>query len=202
VTDRRLLFFGDSLVAGVGDPAGAGWVGRVVAASFASGLGLTAYNLGVRGETSEQVALRWHAEALPRLLAGADCRIVLSFGANDTSIEHDRVRVDADRSLGALATILDEAAMIGLPTLVVGPAPVDDPEQNRRIHGLSVSFAEVCAERGVPFMSVVEGLLASPVWMEQVAVEDGAHPGAEGYDALARLVLAGGWLDWLRADTQ
>jgi acyl-CoA thioesterase-1 len=146
--------------------------------------------------------LRWRAEALPRLLAGADCRIVLSFGANDTSIQHDRVRVDADRSLGALATILDEAAMIGLPTLVVGPAPVDDPEQNRRIHGLSVSFAEVCAERGVPFMSVVEALLASPVWMEQVAVGDGAHPGAEGYDALADLVLAGGWLDWLRVDAQ
>lgn len=202
MADRRLLFFGDSLVAGVGDPTGAGWVGRVAAASFASGLGLTTYNLGIRGETSEQVASRWRAEALPRLLAGADCRIVLSFGANDTSIEHDRVRVDADRSLGALATILDEAATMGLPTLVLGPAPVDDPEQNRRIHGLSVSFVEVCVRRGVPFVSVVEGLLASPVWMEQVAVGDGAHPGAEGYDALADLVLAGGWLDWLRADAR
>jgi lysophospholipase L1-like esterase len=71
VTDRRLLFFGDSLVAGVGDPTGAGWVGRVVATSFASGLGLTAYNLGIRGETSEQIASRWRTEALPRLLAGA-----------------------------------------------------------------------------------------------------------------------------------
>lgn len=50
--DRRVLFFGDSLVAGVRDPAGKGWVGRVVAASFAEGLALTAYNLGVRGETS------------------------------------------------------------------------------------------------------------------------------------------------------
>jgi acyl-CoA thioesterase I len=199
VTDQRLLFFGDSLVAGVGDPAGAGWVGHVVAASFAAGLGLTAYNLGIRGETSEQVASRWRAETLPRLLAGADCRIVLSFGANDTSIEHDRVRVDADRSSSALATILQEAATIGLPTLVLGPAPVDDPEQNRRIRSLSVSFAELCAERGVPFVSVIEPLLASPVWMEQVAGGDGAHPGAEGYDALARLVLAGGWLDWLCA---
>jgi lysophospholipase L1-like esterase len=202
VTDRRLLFFGDSLVAGVGDPTGAGWVGRVVAASFESGLGLTPYNLGIRGETSEQVSSRWRAEALPRLLSGADCRIVLSFGANDTGIEHDRVRVDADHSSSALATILGEATTIGLPTLVVGPAPVDDPEQNRRIHDLSVSFAEVCAEHGVPFVSVVEGLLASPVWMEQVAAGDGAHPGAEGYDALAHLVLAGGWLDWLRASAR
>jgi lysophospholipase L1-like esterase len=50
----------------------------------------------------------------------------------------------------------------------------------------------------VPFVSVIESLLAQPVWIEQVAAGDGAHPGAEGYDALARLVLAGGWLDWLR----
>jgi acyl-CoA thioesterase-1 len=202
VADRRLLFFGDSLVAGVGDPTGVGWVGRVAAASFASGLPLTAYNLGIRGETSEQIASRWHTEALPRLLSDADCRIVLSFGANDTSIEHGRVRVDADRSLGMLAMILDEAATIGTPTLVLGPAPVDDPEQNRRIQSLSVSFAEVCAERGVPFVSVIEPLLASPVWMEQIAGGDGAHPGTEGYDALADLVLAGGWLDWLRADAR
>jgi acyl-CoA thioesterase-1 len=202
VVDRRLLFFGDSLVAGVGDSSAAGWVGRVAAASFASGLPLTAYNLGVRGETSLQVASRWGGEALPRLLAGADCRIVLSFGANDTSIQHDQVRVDTDRSSGALATILEEAATIGLATLVLGRAPVGEPEWNRRIDSLSVSFAEICAERGVPFVSVIEPLLASPVWMEQVAAGDGAHPGAEGYQALADLVLAGGWLDWLRADAQ
>jgi hypothetical protein len=140
------------------------------------------------------------ALAQPRLLPGGDCRIVLSFGANDTSVEHERMRVDADRSSDTLAEVLDQAATIGLPRLVLGPAPVDDPEQNQRIHSLSLLFGEVCAERGVPFVSVIEPLLASPVWMEQVAVGDGAHPGAEGYDALGRLVLAGGWLDWLRVE--
>ena len=63
-------------------------------------------------------------------------------------------------------------------------------------------FEGICAERGVPFVSVIESLLASSVWMEQVAVRDGAHPGAEGNDALADLVLAGGWLDWLRTDAR
>jgi lysophospholipase L1-like esterase len=161
MADRRLLFFGDSLVAGVGDPTGAGWVGRVVADAFASGLALTSYNVGVRRETSEQVASRWRAEALPRLSPGADCRIVVSFGANDTTIEHGRLRVEASRSLDALARILEGAAAIGLPSLVVGPAPVEDPEQNLRIRSLSGSFAEVCTDRGVPFVSVVEQLLAS-----------------------------------------
>jgi len=197
VIDQRVLFFGDSHVAGVGDPAGLGWVGRVVAASFAAGTPLTAYNLGVRAETSLQVASRWRQETRARLLPGADTRIVVSFGANDTTIDDGVAPVEAERSCGALGDILERARAIGLPALVVGPAPVDDAEQNERIHSLSAAFGEICASRAVPFVSVIEPLLASTFWCQQVADGDGAHPGAEGYDALAQLVLAGGWLDWL-----
>jgi acyl-CoA thioesterase-1 len=200
MTDRRVLFFGDSLVAGTGDSSGLGWVGRVVAASFAAGVPVTAYNLGVRAETSVQVASRWRQETGPRLLPAADIRIVLSFGANDTTIEGGQERVDSETSRVALQTILDRAAMIGLPVLVVGAAPVDEAEQNGRIHALSLAFGDICAERGLPFVSVIDSLLANRLWMKEVAAGDGAHPGADGYDALARRVLEGGWLDWLQAD--
>jgi acyl-CoA thioesterase I len=174
-------------------------VGAVVAASFASGLPLTAYNLGVRRETSVQIASRWRAETAPRLMPGADCRIVLAFGANDTTLENGGVRVDAERSCEVLTTVLDEAAAIGLKSFVLGPAPVEDPSQNDRIRDLSGSFAAICATRRVPFVGVVEPLLASPVWMEEIAAHDGAHPGTGGYEALAKLILDGGWIDWLRA---
>jgi len=200
VSDRRLLFFGDSLVAGVGDPTGRGWVGRVVAASFENGLPLTGYNLGVRGETSEQVAGRWRDEALPRLLPEADARIVVSFGANDTTVEYGRMRVARERSCAALAGILDGVGALGLVSLVIGPAPVDDPQQNERIQALSASFSDVCSNADVCFIGVVEQLLDAPIWMTQVMAGDGAHPAAEGYDALAGLILAAGWTDWLRAE--
>ena len=118
--DRRVLFVGDSLVAGVGDPSGGGWVGRVVAASFASGVPVTAYNLGVRGETSVQVASRWRHETRPRLVPGADTGVVTSFGANDTTIEGGQRCVQDDRSCGALADILDRAETIGTPTARCG----------------------------------------------------------------------------------
>jgi acyl-CoA thioesterase-1 len=180
VTDRRLLFFGDSLVAGVGDPSGRGWVGRVVGASFGAGLPLTAYNLGVRRETSEQVAARWRNEALPRLLPEADVRIVVSFGANDTTIEHGRLRVAPERSCLALDGILHGAAALGLIPLVIGPAPVDGTQQNERIQALSASFSEVCSNADVRFIGVVEQLLAAEIWMPQVKAGDGAHPSAAG----------------------
>jgi lysophospholipase L1-like esterase len=195
--DRRVAFIGDSLVAGVGDPTGMGWVGRVVAASFGLGLPLTAYNLGVRRETSEQVAVRWRSEAEPRLLLDTDARVVLSFGANDTTVEDGQLRVSSERSCAALAAILADAADAGLPVLMVGPAPVDDTAQNERIQALSAAFEEVCRRSGTAFVSVVQPLLASRVWMQEVAADDGAHPAADGYQSLAQLVIVGGWVGWL-----
>jgi acyl-CoA thioesterase-1 len=147
--DRRVAFIGDSLVAGVGDPMGMGWVGRVVAASFALGLPLTVYNLGVRGETSEQIAARWRTETAPRLLPGTDARVGVSFGANDTTVEDGQLRVAPERSCAALAAILQDAANVGWPVLTVAPAPVDDPEQNERTRSLADAFADVC-EGAVP----------------------------------------------------
>jgi acyl-CoA thioesterase I len=86
--------------------------------------------------------------------------------------------------------------------LVIGPAPVNDPQQNERIQALSASFSEVCSNADVRFIGVVEQLLAAEIWMTQVMASDGAHPSAEGYHALADLILAEGWTDWLRADAQ
>jgi lysophospholipase L1-like esterase len=195
--DRRVLFFGDSFVAGVGDPTGLGWVGRVVAASFAAGLPLTAYNLGVRRDTSLDVAARWLAEAGARMRAQAGYGVVVGFGVNDTTAEDGRVRVEPGLAVDALGRVLDGAAQHGLRAFVVGPAPAGEAAQDARVRALSAAFAPVAAQHGAPYVDVAEALCASAAWTAEAAAGDGAHPGAGGYEELARLVLAGGWLDWL-----
>jgi lysophospholipase L1-like esterase len=197
--DLRLLCFGDSFVAGVGDPRGQGWVGRVVEAAHAAGRPLMAYNLGVRRETSVEVAVRWRFEAMPRRFAGADCRVIFAVGANDTTVENGTVRVAPERSCMALDKMLSQAAEIGLPAAVAGPPPAGDAGQQARVVALSDAFAGVCTERSVPFWPVAEPLLASPVWLDEAAAGDGAHPAARGYDLLARTLLDGGLLAWLQA---
>lgn len=197
--DLRALVFGDSFVAGVGDQRGQGWVGRVVAAASAAGRPLTAYSLGVRRETSVEVAVRWRFEAMPRLARDADCRVVFAVGANDTTIERHGPRVPVDRSRLALGTMLDQAAELNLPAAVAGPPPVGDAAQRARVVALSDAFAELCAERGVPFWPVAAALAASREWIQEQAVGDGAHPGAAGYDLLARVLLDAGLLAWLQA---
>jgi lysophospholipase L1-like esterase len=197
VNDRRVLFFGDSFVAGAGDPRGCGWVGRVAAACAP----LTPYNLGIRGETSAQVRGRWQAEARPRLRAAASCAVVFSVGANDACGEApgDPPRMTVEASVGALAETLDAARMMELPAFVVGPPPVGEPAWDERVRELSEAFAALCAARGVPFVAVAEQLLASRTWLAEAAAGDGAHPGAGGYDELAALVLDGGLGDWIAA---
>lgn len=194
--DRRVLFFGDSFVAGAGDPRGCGWVGRVTAACWP----LTPYNLGVRGETSVQVAARWQAEAWPRLRAGARSAVVFGVGANDAcgDAPGEPPRVPLERSRTALSELLDAAALLELPAFVVGPPPVGESRADARVRELTAAFGELCDARGTPYVPVAERLLRSGTWLAEAAAGDGAHPGAGGYDELAELILAGGFGDWLR----
>jgi acyl-CoA thioesterase-1 len=192
VSDVRVCSVGDSFVAGVGDPEHLGWVGRLAAGSPVP---LTSYVLGVRGQTSRQVLDRWRAECDPRLPTDVDGRVVVSFGVNDTTLVDGVPRVAPADSVAALAALLDDSPW---PAFVVGPPPVDDPAQNERTAGLDAAFAGVCRARGVPYVGVLTPLLASVVWMREVAAGDGAHPGAAGYRALAALVRPA-WDDWIAA---
>lgn len=195
--DRRVLFFGDSFVAGVGDPRGQGWVGRIVETAFAAGQPFTAYNLGVRHETSVQVAARWRAETAPRVLEGAEMRVVFAFGANDTRLENGALRTAIEDSCETLAGALEEAAALSLPVAVAGPPPLGDAANLRRVVELGARFGEVCAGQRVPYLPTAETLIASRTWMDEAAANDGAHPSAGGYDLLAEVLIDAGLLDWL-----
>jgi acyl-CoA thioesterase I len=197
--ERYLMFFGDSHTVGVGDEEGLGWTGRVVAAALTEGIPTTSYNLGVRGETSADVAARWRAEARPRLPDEGDPRVVLAFGVNDASLREGQPRCSQEQSLLSLEEVLLGAQGLGLRRFVVGPAAIDDEAENDRIAELSYAYRILCARHRVPFVPLVEELRRSEVWRREITAGDGTHPGAAGYAEIARLVLAGGWLDWLRS---
>ena len=196
--DRRVLFFGDSFTAGFGDPTGLGWVGRAVAAAYEAGRPLTAYNLGVRRDTSADVMARWELEARARMNA-PDARygLVFGLGTNDTTHEHGALRVEPGQAVDNLGRLIDGARDAGLDVFVVGPPPAGEPAQDERVRRLSQRLAAVAGERRVPFVETAEPLCAAGEWTHEAARTDGSHPAAGGYAQLAALVLAGGWIDWL-----
>jgi len=200
--DLRILFFGDSFVTGVGDPSGLGWVGRVVAASHDAGRPLTAYGLGVRGDTSADVAARFEAETHSRTQnVAASYGVVLGFGANDMTAQDNRLRIAPGLAVRTLNRLIDLAEVSGHGVLVVGPPPVGERDQDERIRELSDQLAHVATHRGIAFVETARPLGANEAWRSEAAANDGSHPGAGGYAALAEIVLAAGgrigWLGWL-----
>lgn len=182
----RVCFFGDSFTAGVGDGECRGWVGRLGAAAHLHGVELTLYNLGVRRDTSADIARRWQAEAAARLPADTGSALVFSFGANDcASTDRGDARVSLDAALNHAAAVLG-AAHAWCPTLMVGPLPIlDDPAADARIATLAQRMGQLCAGIGVPFLDVLAFARASEAWRGSASRGDGTHPGADGYAGLA-----------------
>lgn len=197
MTDVRICFVGDSFTQGTGDNLCLGWPGRLAVRARARGHDLTIYNLGVRRETSADIKARWLAEVTPRLIPGVDGRVVFSFGANDATMEGDRWRVDPDESEANALEIIQEARS-RWPVLVVGIPPAPEPDRTSRHAELAARYQFLCERLGVPFLDVMEPLIQSRAWWDEVEDGDGIHPGAGGYAALAAVVEAWpAWRAWL-----
>jgi acyl-CoA thioesterase-1 len=191
--DHRICFFGDSFVHGTTDLQCRGWVGRVCEAARARGFDVSAYNLGVRRETSRDVRARWEAEAALRFRAPCTTYVVFAFGGNDMTFENGAPRVDFDESVENLRAVVTSARRQH-KVLVLGPGPVNEVEQDERIVQLCDRYAEAAAQLDVPYLPVVRSLMADERWRADVAAADGCHPANIGYDVYASLVLA--WPAW------
>lgn len=142
----RICFIGDELVAGVGDPRGLGWVGRVNAHSTFD-LPATFLTLAVPSETTKQMAARWEAEVLLRLADGEPHGLVIGVGPGDVA-----AGISTARSRLNLANITDRATSLGVPSFVVGPPPLAGVDSGA-LKSLASSCSEVCARAGFPSLT-------------------------------------------------
>lgn len=195
IRDLRICFVGDSFVAGAGDETALGWVGRVTAAAWHRGAGFTAYNLGIRRDTSADLRRRAEAEILARLVgAGTEQAVVFSFGANDCTHEDEMPRVPPAATEENAAALLGWAAA-RWPVLMIGPPPLAyDAAHDARVAALSARLAALCDALALPFLDVHTPLSATNAWRQAAARGDGVHPESTGYAALAALV--DGWAPW------
>jgi lysophospholipase L1-like esterase len=191
--DMRLIFIGDSIVAGSGDDDCRGWVGRVGSASRRAGVDHTPYNLGIGGDTTADVLARWEQEVTRRLNPDIENRLAIQVGVNDA---RDGVERDPDASAEDLERLIDGVRGLGLEPLVVGPTPTAQATESERIGALSDRFGLICSERGASFIELHAALRGSGSFQASLTA-DGYHPDADGYNEIAQVVLHNGWWQWL-----
>ncbi|MCH9812597.1 MAG: lipase [Epsilonproteobacteria bacterium] len=192
--DIRICFIGDSFVNGTGDREKLGWIGRVAERAESDLREITYYNLGVRRDTSSDILRRFEQETKQRFSEDADNRLLLSCGVNDIVMIDGKQRVSYAQSVKNLETMLRGAKRVYDHILMVGPPPIDDAEANVRIAELDAMFLEVCQAQDIPYLSICYRLMQEPVWLREVASNDGAHPRSGGYTLLADMVCD--WDQW------
>jgi acyl-CoA thioesterase-1 len=210
VTELRICFVGDSITAGRLDAEMLGWPGRLARREVAAGHNVTPYNLGIRGDTSRDVLVRWLAECTARLAdEPATGALVFAFGINDAvEKEGHGVQVSLGESLANARAILTAAAT-WLPTLWIGPTPCDEQYNpfldrdgiawdipNARLAEYDAAYESLAAEIGVPYLHMLAPLAQNPHWIASLAAGDGVHPAAVGFDVMAELIAE--WPAWRR----
>ncbi len=207
MTALRVCFVGDSIGLGVNDDTGLGWPGRLAQRERQAGHDVTAYNLGIRADTSELIQPRWRAECEARLPAIAPGALAFAFGINDAADQEGLgIRVPLEKSLAIAREMLVEAKA-WKPTLWIGPTPADMGRQplrpapgvvfdfdNGRIAAISDAYAGLAEELEIPYLDLFTPLASDANWPGVFAGDDGVHPTASGYAMISERVA--GWDAW------
>ena len=190
---KQLIVIGDSSVYGWGDQEGGGWCERLKRDWSKYENSPIIYQLGVRGDGIERVALRWEKEWLAR---GETRRnkpkgILLNVGLNDTArigqpkgrpqIEIDGFEYGFERLINAMKALTD--------VFVIGLSPVNERKMpfggclwysNEFCDSYEKRMQEVCINQNVPFLSTFKEMYSdkrSTSWLSS----DGIHLNSSGH---------------------
>ena len=187
------MVLGDSGVQGWGDPLEGGWCERLRRQWMDQPNGPVVYNLGVRGDGLERLAARLVDEVGRRgeLRRQTPQGILIGIGHNDAARvgrTDGRHQLDPEGFLFGLKQLLASAKALA-PIHVLGLAPVDEAampyaevlwyrlDDIRRYEAL---LEEACLEVDVPFLPLLDGLMANPNWRQWLC-GDGLHLNTEGH---------------------
>lgn len=215
MTELRICFVGDSITHGTQDETTLGWPGRLVATARSRGHDISHYNLGIRRDTSGDIAKRWKKECEARLPKTSPGAVVFSFGVNDMACDKDSLfRIVPPESQKIAQWMVGEAAE-RWPVLWISPVPIgrgganqairnawllEATYQDERLAQLVPHYAAIAAKLKVPYLDLFTPLRKSRNWRRSLAAgDDGVHPTADGYAMMAKLIERwAGWKAWLK----
>jgi lysophospholipase L1-like esterase len=212
--DLGLAFIGDSYVNGSGDSGCLGWIGRLCKKRFNPPPRLWFYDLGIPGELTDSLRLRWEAEVARRYPPPPNMHVVLMCGLNDTAeVIGSGVLLPPAQTISNAEAIVRRAKE-KYPILWIGMPPVNQQMSPMRVNeeitmvfdqqraiAVNEAMGLSAAQMGVPFLDILTPLLQSRDYMESQTEGDGLHPSARGYEIISERVDDWpAWQSWFSKD--
>lgn len=193
-----LFLFGDSITQGYWDSKG-GWADRIrsyvleqdVNNNFNHYHGV--YNLGIDGNTTQQVLDRFENEVKARLWKDAEYAFIFAVGTNDTVIQRGgRMLTDPSRYANQIKQLHSKASKYSSKIAFINLLPVDEaltnplPNStsgkcytNERIESFNSTLEAQCNSLNVTVIDARSSFIES-----DNLLADGLHPNDEGHKAI------------------
>jgi len=200
----KILIFGASTTYGKYDPDG-GWAQRL-RKHIDENAKITntnaIFNLGVSGDTSEDLLRRFEFETggrIKKLKENEDLIFIFSIGVNDSKYNHtkNKMEVEPGKFRENIGNLIQMARKFSPKIVFIGSQPVDDSRVDPAPWNTTKSFRlesikqfnqiveEVCKEESTHFIEILSEWSQSD---HKNLLEDGLHPNAAGHKKIFELV--------------
>ena len=185
--ETTICLFGNSITWGAGDLGGGGWGARLRNYFETNKFDIELYNLGVSGDTSDDLLKRFKIESAAR----EPCIIIFAIGVNDSQYinSKDNPRVPFEKFQSNLQKLIDQAKKFTSKIIFVGLTKVDEfktrpipwsvtkyyNEKNAKLYDSKIK--EVCEENNISFLKMYDLLNDSDL-------ADGLHPNPAGHEKM------------------
>lgn len=185
---KNICIFGGSVTWGGNDSEKGGWVNRLrLWVDSQIKHEIEVYNLGVTGDTTENLLVRFEVEALARKPA----LIIFSVGINDSAYDNetDMNRVPLPKFIDNMEQLVRKAYMICNNVVIIGLSRVEESKTNPipwkknlyfKIPDILVydnELRKIALKNDTPFLDVASLL-------SREDLDDGLHPNSEGHEKL------------------
>ena len=194
-----ITIFGDSITFGVGDNINRGWCDRLKKYFENGGQYHYLYNLGISGNTTDDILKRFDVETKARVKFKRDQDrnvIIVAIGANDSKMlgEKKTPKIEFDIFSNNIQALIDKAKSFTKEVVFIGLTPVDENLtlnyedtflSNERLKLFNNKIQELCKINNILFLDIFQEF--SKLNYKEL-LSDGLHPNKEGYEEMFVLI--------------
>lgn len=182
----RICVFGDSITFGYNDDEG-GWVDRLKRFFFTQNNDVSVYNVGISGDTTENLLSRLELECIQR----EPNVLIFAIGINDSSYieSKENHQIDVKFFRDNLSKILEIGRKFTQTIVFIGLTRVDEIKtkpipwdkrkyyDNENVQKYNSIIKDFCSDNNIPFVSMIDTINLDDL-------DDGLHPNSKGHEKI------------------